>query len=303
MLCDFTAGVEVSTFLNLHARAGRGRPRTPQNAPPLPPGPGNLETTQYRVIEAGHWHNRFPGETRAHVDLTRLVSFYDTTLFPSLAEARFRQERWDHRVQRLGEEGRRVLMSRLDQVLGPENQGGSSVDWSSIIRVIIHRHADRIEALQYLLNKAQPDLKETFEYISSMLTPYTLNAVRPPLTPSSASPLSWAAPNFELCATAHTRFVRRSLLAKLTQSERLIHESIEGVSREICRVLVGIWAEGVELGLDSPLPSTSRDASAVAASWSGKIDNLMKWLDWSVWVQCRPTCSFEVGDPTHSIVP
>ncbi|KAF5341943.1 hypothetical protein D9611_001255 [Ephemerocybe angulata] len=292
MLCDFTQGVEVASFLNLHSLQP-GIPGVP-NPKRIGNLPGTLLLQAFRVLEAGKTHDRFPGETRAKLDLTRLTSFYDTDMFPSLVAERYGQERWDHRVAQLGADGREQLLSRLDDVLSStgKEQVGSGVDWTSLIRVIIHRHADRLEILRYMLNSTDEEVAKTLadihDYTTSMLDPYILHGVRP-INASSAS-IEWAAPIFEVCASTHTKIISTTLKSKLTYSETLILGAVDGVLHEICRVVVGIWAEGVVLQLPG---AESRPAEDVITDWSARVDKLMKWLDWSVWVKCNPGCSFE----------
>jgi hypothetical protein len=104
MLCDFTAGLEVVSFLNL---ASELSPPPSDNSTDA----RNVElkihfdnddldqpTLQkvYGCIEAGLWHSGplgtstpgGPSESRVHLDLARLVSFSDTDLSPSLVAAR-----------------------------------------------------------------------------------------------------------------------------------------------------------------------------------------------------------------------
>ena len=184
MLCDFTAGVEVVSFLNLVSEL----------SPPFLTVHSDLNgddsdqpTLQkaYRCIEAGLWHSGpfgtstpgGPSESRVRLDLARLVSFYDTDLFPSLVEARWRSYAASpadvnraendgdsndltdilfHRSQRLrgswrvgrgiSEADQHSLLRRLDEVLLNENHG-SGVDWGSLLRIIKDRYSDRLEIL------------------------------------------------------------------------------------------------------------------------------------------------------------
>jgi hypothetical protein len=75
----------------------------------------------------------------------------------------------------------------------------------------------------------------------------------------------------------------------------MLLSAVEEINREICRVLVGMWAEGVVAGLDAALPveNTTSSIPAVVEHWTIQLSALMKWLDWSVWVKCRPACGFE----------
>ncbi|KAF9223835.1 hypothetical protein BS17DRAFT_121372 [Gyrodon lividus] len=83
----------------------------------------------------------------------------------------------------------------------------------------------------------------------------------------------------------------------MTPSEQLILQAIHETSREICRVITKMWASGVHAGLDSRLNSKELpDIGKVIDlmnSWSDDVSRLMTWLDWSVWVKCKPACGPE----------
>lgn len=70
-------------------------------------------------------------------------------------------------------------------------------------------------------------------------------------------------------------------------------------NREICRVITRMWAKGVLSGFDDMLPYSvdhAKEAESVLSEWRIQLDTLMGWLDWSVWVKCRPACGPEVCD-------
>jgi hypothetical protein len=60
-----------------------------------------------------------------------------------------------------------------------------------------------------------------------------------------------------------------------------------------------MWVSGVLTGLDTYLPLDSTpDATQMVrlmGSWRQELSALMTWLDWSVWVKCRPACGPEVN--------
>jgi hypothetical protein len=312
MLCDFTRAVEIVSFLNLNSSMKGGGHRPPSKSPGRKPsfelapsfawpndGPSSI--LQYRVIEAGVWHNTYPGETRINLDLNGLISFYDTDLFPSLAVARFGQERWKHRLQGLSVVDSKAFQTRIREVLEQIRHPGSGIDWSTLIRVIVDRYAERLEILQYLLNSTSTadQAKRVQGHLRSMVVPYILHTSVPN---SDFTNHSWALPVYEYCASTHTRYISStpSILTRMTKSESLILRSVQEVSKEICRVVVGMWAEGVELGLDaiSPasLPSLKFESVKIINAvrrWHERTEGLMAWLDWSVWVKCRPACGYE----------
>ncbi|KAG7448568.1 uncharacterized protein BT62DRAFT_929654 [Guyanagaster necrorhizus] len=316
MLCDFTVGVDVVSFLNLVSNGrgprggGGGSPGGPGGPPPGgPPGKDSMEgpspadpsasTDAFsEVIHSGSWHNRYPGETRIQLDLARMISFYDTSLVPSLVPYRFNQERWFHRLEGVSDDDISAVMDRLEQAMQTAHGGESGVDWTTLVHVIVDRYGDRLEMVQYLLNSTgSPDsdglraAKRVQTQLKVMVQPYQLHSVVPPSLPSDDH--SWASPIFKLCATTHTSYIAKN---KLTRSEHLILESIDETNREICRVVTRMWAQGVVAGLDdAPTPMKLEDSpsSDLLPQWKTQINDLMAWLDWSVWVKCRPDCGFE----------
>ncbi|KAH7927203.1 hypothetical protein BV22DRAFT_299383 [Leucogyrophana mollusca] len=292
MLCNLTSGVKVVSFLNL---------------PVLPAFPNDPDQNflAFETMNAGHWHNRYPGDERVQLDLTRLISFYDISLLPSLIPQRAGQERWDHRI--LGADPAELLAIRthLESTLANKHQG-SGVDWQTLFRVVIKRYADRLELVQYLLNSTEhvpATTQDEYERAAKvqlqlriMLIPYILHSSVPSrFSASNLADLSWAEPVFTECATMHTAAIVSDFVIALTPSEKLLLRAIQETTREICRVVVRMWAEGVESGLDPYLPIEVEEpnVTAVMWKWQGDLNGLMGWLDWSVWIKCRPACGFE----------
>ncbi|KIK02968.1 hypothetical protein K443DRAFT_677128 [Laccaria amethystina LaAM-08-1] len=310
MICDLSDGIEMVSFLNLvigDHKMTYPHPKKPKPSLPPPPSaadnrssPDKMHVLQ-RAIEAGTWRNHYPGDRRLHLDPTRLISFYDSERFPSLAAFRIGKERWEHRLEGLDVPDLAVFRARLREIIEQHDGEGSGVDWQTLIQTIIDRYAERLDVLRYLLKTAvgEEDAKAAVGHLRSMLVPYILYTS----TPSSASKnRAWAWPVYEYCATTHTRFIasNHQIFAKLTQSEKLLLRSIQGVSKEICRVVAGMWAEGVELGLDIILPSQNAPSMPALGSvmsavhrWQERTEYLMGWLDWGVWATCRPACEYE----------
>ncbi|KAF7327802.1 hypothetical protein MKEN_00360000 [Mycena kentingensis (nom. inval.)] len=323
MLCDFTEGVEVVAMANLVSdrnnrpgrgpRRGPGGPGAPPGEDPPPEGPprsASLFDEPFvgprggsEVVYSGSWHNHYPGDRRIQLDLTSLISFYDTALVPSLVSARFGKERWDHRLLGISPGDVNAVMRRLEAAYTSLPATTSGIDWDTLVKVVVDRFADRLEIVQYILNGTSSDgpnstetAKRAMRQLHIMLTPYLLHSVVPESTGTA-----WAAPIFEFCATSHTSYVQRTpaLLARFTPSERLILGAVEDVNREICRVVTSMWVLGVQAGLDEAVSVPAVDeidedaAKALIRGWKASVANLMAWLDWSVWVKCRPACSFD----------
>ncbi|KAJ7855646.1 hypothetical protein B0H14DRAFT_3448956 [Mycena olivaceomarginata] len=73
--------------------------------------------------------------------------------------------------------------------------------------------------------------------------------------------------------------------------------AVEEVNHEICRMVVGMWNEGVTGGLDDVLlpvdPPIAHGSVVLTRKWQTTVNDLMTWLDWSVWIKCRPAYGFE----------
>ncbi|KAF8209408.1 hypothetical protein K438DRAFT_230198 [Mycena galopus ATCC 62051] len=295
MLCDFSNGVELLSADYLSAW----------------PGESAREPLIFGTILSGSWHSRYPGETRVHLDLTKLISFYDTSLAPSLIRDRESKERWDHRVSGVSAPDLGLVKRRLQDVLASGTNIGSGIDWKTLYRVVVERYADRLEMLNYLLDTTTTEnLHERAPIIQTelrmMLTPYLLYTARPNRlsTPDSQSYVegrdeAWAIPVWGACATRHTAHIHRNsgLQSRLTSSERLLLGALDGTNREICRVLVRMWATGVHAGVDALLPGEKEPSTPVLSQileqWRTQTHSLIAWLDWSVWVKCRPMCPAE----------
>ncbi|KAJ7262766.1 hypothetical protein B0H12DRAFT_1209541 [Mycena haematopus] len=260
MLCSFTDGVQTQTLARLE-----DEPRFPHHG--------------YAFIHSSIWHDHYPGETRIHLDLTHLVSLYDTALAPSLVSSRYGQARGDHRVLGIDERDVNAVLARVQAI--PLHPSSSGIDWQTLFHSIRDRYATRLEALQVVLSENSP-AQRAFVLIQALLAPYRLySAVVPP---PSGSDTAWAAPVFRSCATAHTLFAdSETVQATLTTSEHLLLTAARETNREICRTLVEMWAEGVISSFSDP---------RLPRKWQEEVERLMDWLGWDVWTRCRPACVF-----------
>ena len=315
MICDVSDSLEVVTHLellpkNLTGWNGRPRPRPPHRFPPpgspRPPPPhvepppgwrGSLPpdiSGRFEVEVAGGWHDLAPGETRAQLDYTGLVTFYDPTL-SSLVDARQGKDRIHHRLEQISAADAARVHAELRSVLTRKQGGGSNVDWRSIARVVVERYADRLEHLRFLLSSnATVTFTDAAEQASTvrgrllvMLGPYiTTVDVPQQQQPSASANVSWLAPVVHRCATTLTS---RIPLGMLTPQEARIHAAVENTLREICRRLALLWVHFFDVeGADEAT------ATEVIEVGYRHIDELMSWLDWSLWVRCDPACGLEV---------
>jgi hypothetical protein len=196
-------------------------------------------------------------------------------------------------------------MGKLIEVITRPHPVGSGIDWKTLTHVIVDRYADRLELMQHLLNFTSSDPQELLHQaklaqtqLRVMLTPYLLHStIIPSAATSDVDVSQWAFPIFKLCATTHTSEMINQI-PSMTSSERLLLTAIEDTTKEICRVTTNMWANGVMSGLDSLFHverHVDREVIRLMNDWRQDIEKLMSWLDWSVWVKCRPACSTEVG--------
>jgi hypothetical protein len=224
-------------------------------------------------------------------------------LVPSLVPLRHGKERWDHRLLGIDPADTGTIMERLRVVLSSKPASHNGVDWYTLIRAIVQHYSDRLEMVEHILNttdssNALVNAKKLQVQLRILLVPYILHSVQPPAESDTISNHSWAIPVWQRCATHYTAQIHRSPTA-LSPSETLLLSSIDFTTREICRVVVGMWAAGVVSGLDLPLPfhpSTEIELilPELLRKWSADTSSLMRWLDWSVWIKCRPACGYEV---------
>ncbi|KAG0698834.1 hypothetical protein DFH29DRAFT_877699 [Suillus ampliporus] len=296
MLCDFTAGVEVVSFLDVVL------PKV-EIVYPQPPFDSDIWIRGFEVMHAGSWRNRYPGDSRIVLDLTGLISLYDTALAPSLVPVRAGLERCDHRVLGLSSEDISRLMRKLTEVVSRPDPVGSGIDWKTLIHVIVDRYADRLELMQHLLNFTSSDSQELLQraklaqaQLRIMLTPYLLHSIAVPSAGTSGVNASrWASPMFRHCATTHTSQMINQR-PSMTSSEHLLLKAVEDTTREICRVTTKMWADGVMSGLDTLFQVEMNEEGEVTrlmGEWRQDMQKLMSWLDWSVWIKCRPACGPE----------
>jgi hypothetical protein len=310
MICDVSDSLEVVTHLELlpknvtewNRRPLLGPPhRYPPRPPPHvepPPGwrgslPGDI-LGRFEAQVTGGWHDLAPGETRPQLDYTGLVTFYDPAL-SSLVDARRGKDRMHHRLEQISAADAARVHDELRSVLTRKRGSGNSVDWGSIARVVVERYADRLEYLRFLLssNVSFTDAAEQAFTVRArllvMLGPYITTADVPQQQEqrlSSSANVSWLAPVVRRCATTLTS---RIPLGMLTPQEVRIHAAVENTLREICRRLAFLWADFFDVEA-----ADEAKAAEVIEVGHRHIDELMRWLDWSLWVRCEPACGLGV---------
>ncbi|KAF7313115.1 hypothetical protein MKEN_00997400 [Mycena kentingensis (nom. inval.)] len=329
MLCNFHDGVDLVSADFLAAWWHRAvipplapaiwDPRLPRRAipaihnddqrPPRPVPPPRIQLIasllSFETLRAGSWHNHFPGDSRIVLDYTRLVTFYDADLAPSLVDARFTAERWAYRAAGASVMDTARVRERIEAALlaGP---GEALIDWRALYRTVVERWAERLDSLGYLLRRENASSHDGASLIQRhlrvMLTPYALHSAQPPIETASTRG-KWAAPIWHLCGTRLTAYIHDtpSIRSSLTNSESTLLRALDETNREICRRVVRMWSRGVEAGADMLIGPGADDMTVIAPAeletlvrvWRVEAAALVDWLDWSVWVRCMPACGPE----------
>jgi len=260
----------------------------------------------FEVLHSASWRERYPGEMQITLDYSALVSFYDTILVPSLVPHRVGLDRWDHRVAGISPEDIERVNNRLAQALEQPPVTPSGIDWKIVLHSVVDRYASRLEVIQYLLNIMLDDMpvvrdraRKVQRQLRTMLAPYVILAALPPRDSVNVNATnSWAVPVFHGCTTMQTSSIA-ARGAILTPSERLLLQAVRETTREICRVTTRIWASGFIAGLDPLYPADEElevdRIRTLMGEWKEELGQLISWLDWSVWVKCRPACGDEVN--------
>ncbi|KDQ62997.1 hypothetical protein JAAARDRAFT_188626 [Jaapia argillacea MUCL 33604] len=313
MLCSFTQGVETVSMLNIVGGVpppGQGFSASTRHSPyvdldpserhpsrrPLPPYDAWVGI-DVEVINSGSWHNHVPGESRIKIDYSGLVTFYDITQYPSLVEVRrgFETERIRHRMGLATKEEREGVKKRIEGIL-KRNGKGSGVDWRTLLNVLVERFAGRLELMDYILDPEQSHfdnetvrLDRAKAQLTVMLTPYFVVDAVPPENLLISNDSTWANPIFRQCATTHTAHFS-AFADVFTPEEQTQLAAVQGTTREICRVLVNMWVDAAGLGIGRGFAEKEAD---LLREWRHHLSSLRKWLGWSVWVKCRPSCGME----------
>ncbi|KAI9453296.1 hypothetical protein BJY52DRAFT_1427547 [Lactarius psammicola] len=295
-LCDWGRPLGLDGFIRMEfhltkrphpgvSQAFRGQ--SPSRIHPSSPSrwrgsPLSLRRITLEGFLTGSWHDHAPGETRVRPDYSGLVTFYDPSL-SSLVEARYGKDRLHLRLEGISALDSDRVRAELQTVLMREPDGRSGIDWGSIVRVVMDRYArsPRISAFPALAEYDDRAAAARAQLLV-MLTPYITNSEYPRAA-SRICQLELGGPGG--AAVCHDADVTHSAGYAHTPQEARIHAAAENTLHEICRRLVLVWAEFFDIEVENEARAT--EATEVAR---GHIEELMTWLDWSVWVRCEPGC-------------
>ncbi|QRV85933.1 hypothetical protein RhiJN_13951 [Ceratobasidium sp. AG-Ba] len=260
-------------------------------AHPAPPGwVGKQRTIPdviFEAVRAGMWHNHSPGETRVLLDYSGIISAYDEE-YKSLARGRRGLPRPEHRLSSISLEDRERIRREAHSVLTRAPRE-TKINWQPIFQSVLDRYGARLEDLNHTLYQELDPVKVVATVRQKLLIILSPHMVLPQVKgrkklagKSSEPDNDWFERIYEACASHPTSGILDR--SALTKQERLLASSIDGVQGEICATLTRIWR--------SAFDSEDRAvfAGKMVLDWRIEVRELMKWLDWHIWVKCDPPC-------------
>lgn len=248
----------------------------------------------FEIAHAASWNDR-PGDTRVHIDWTGFITFYDPALI-SLINARKGHGRFYHRLLSISSDDASAIRQELAEVLGRASQPRSPrtmrVDWGSITSVVMERYGERLTMLKYITQEGQfRNLSRQVSIYRTQLLiilgPYMVTHAIPAVDADPTVDVSWASPIIEHCATSQTSHID---LNSLTEQERRIMRAVADVLRGICQTLGALWIRAFDL--ESQDMNEKAEVLRIARS---RVEDLMGWLDWPMWIGCELHCGPEVS--------
>ncbi|KAH9839776.1 uncharacterized protein C8Q71DRAFT_462177 [Rhodofomes roseus] len=303
--CDFTQGLELVSALNFIStpRGGPGRkpggeqppngghggpmhgpldevsgPGGPADGPGGPGGPrgpgrgspstppegwkGSLPDTQ-SVLLAGSWHGPFPGDLRVRVEPASMLTFFDPA-FTSLVEGRRELTREQYRLANIS--GADVARAREDISdifsRGPYERSG--VDWQGLAQTVQDRFSQRLPYLRYLLHQPTQNASAQAAAVRSQL----ITSLIPYMPRTNVGEPAWFAETARGCRASFTTHLP---VSRFTEQEHVLHNALDEVLHEICRVLGSAWSEAFDI------EEKSADVAAeMLAKWRDNVDMLVE---------------------------
>ncbi|KZT65012.1 hypothetical protein DAEQUDRAFT_731863 [Daedalea quercina L-15889] len=317
MYCDFTQGLELVSALNI---INPGRPRGPSGSveSELPPdgkhgrmqgppdglggaggprgpggpggpwgGPSNPPEgwigslpgiSDIAVAHAGSWHGSFPGDLRVRTDPAGMLTFFDPA-FTSLVEARRGLGRDQYRLQNISRSDVAQARADVEDIFARGPYERSGVDWHGIAQTVQDRFSERLPYLRYLLHRPMQNASARAAAVREQL----ITSLIPYMPRSNIGKPAWFAKTAWGCRAS---FTTHFPVERFTKQEHVLHNALDEVLHEICRVLTGAWREAFDI------EEKSTDvATQVIAKWRSEVDTLLEWLEWPVWMGCAPGCA------------
>ncbi|KAJ7184230.1 hypothetical protein C8R46DRAFT_1063352 [Mycena filopes] len=247
-------------------------------------------------------HRSFTPQPHLTLSYADMVTYYHPRL-TSLVADRVGRSMYSHRLVNISAQDAQSIVQEVDHVLARRAAGdhGSGFDWETTARSIVEYWGDRISHMHaYLVNASDPDANVTASLPAIRTLSYTLlnPYMQPGLTPNasgwdlffglpSAVLLSFGAniTALERCTYQSTGFLAT---LRTTPQEALLQNSIESVLGRLCNEFGVIFAQSSDL-----VETGSDEHRAFIQQWTRNVEDLMKWLDWTVWLRCENVCPLD----------
>ncbi|KAJ3855154.1 hypothetical protein EV368DRAFT_79914 [Lentinula lateritia] len=225
------------------------------------------------------------------LDLTHLVSFYDTTLAPPLIHVRFGRPRLAHRLLGIDADDivrvRKYLEEQITETPWSSSRPETvehGMDWPAYLHSIINLYGKPREDIWVIINSTWPQsdvqpnnqdtqVKSAFRLIKYTVQRFILYSISPT---GNASDFARASPVYKECALTPTSSI--STMSR-TKSEALLRNAVERTTCELCRVLTKMWAMGVHEGLSSLFDSNVIRTSSCTEYSFGCLDTRARGFD------------------------
>lgn len=256
---------------------GRGSPSTP-----LPGWKGTLPNIGNAVAHAGSWHSTFPGDLRVHVEPAHMLTFFDPA-FASLIPSRRALGRDQYRLQNISSADVARARKDIAEMFAREAGERSGVDWMALAQTVQDRFAERLPYLRYLLHLPVQNVSAHAAAVRQQF----ITSLIPYMPRGGVGEPAWFAETAHGCRAS---FISHLPVAHFTKQEHVLHNALDEVLHEVCRVLTGAWREAFDIE-----EKDDDVTSALLAKWKNEVDALVKWLDWPVWMKCEPGCAINVS--------
>lgn len=206
----------------------------------------------------------------------------------------------------------------VDEVLRRRQSGvtGTVIDWGTVSNRIIEQWADRLMQIRFLLRHsifdADADAREIREIVHRVwlltyaslspflemgsllnLSSWDLVFAKPTFVDDNSVLANTSSSAFDRCVSSgNPLFTFSTTKPRATLQEFFLQESIETITGRICSDIGLTFAESADLhrATDLDIPSSK----LVLDRWRARLDLLVEWLDWPVWLRCKEICNWDV---------
>jgi hypothetical protein len=157
------------------------------------------------------------------------------------------------------DEGLAILKADVLKLFSNEmTNENERIDWQGVVDMIVTRYADRLQHMTLNISTQETILSK----INFLLSVFLDYKEAKPSIPES----------IEKCTNHYLRSV-----SPITQSDHLIYASVQMVSKKICTALFSVR---------TLLLAAGSEGNEVIDEVKGKLQELIRYLDWSTWKRC-----------------